>query len=128
MTTGPASVLIKLFCWASPWRRVGAISGPQSAGTMPGPASYGAGGPLTLTDVNLLLGRLDPEAFEIPIDRAPAEERFEALHAELERRTGSPAGTVTSGPTTTSSRSAPAATSAPSMTTQRARRAPSPIC
>ncbi|RLE30219.1 MAG: 5-oxoprolinase, partial [Acidobacteria bacterium] len=34
--------------------------GPQSAGANPGPASYGAGGPLTLTDVNLLLGRLDP--------------------------------------------------------------------
>ncbi|MEM1182907.1 MAG: hydantoinase/oxoprolinase family protein, partial [Acidobacteriota bacterium] len=32
--------------------------GPQSAGAHPGPACYGAGGPLTLTDVNLLLGRL----------------------------------------------------------------------
>ncbi len=41
--------------------------GPDSAGASPGPACYGAGGPLTLTDVNLLLGRLDPERFEIPI-------------------------------------------------------------
>ena len=46
--------------------------GPQSASAVPGPACYGAGGPLTLTDVNLLLGRLDPGRFEIPIsiDRA----------------------------------------------------------
>ncbi len=40
--------------------------GPESAGAWPGPACYGAGGPLTLTDVNLLLGRLDPGRFEIP--------------------------------------------------------------
>jgi 5-oxoprolinase (ATP-hydrolysing) len=47
--------------------------GPQSAGAWPGPACYGAGGPLTLTDVNLLLGRLDPSRFEIPLDLAAAE-------------------------------------------------------
>ena len=41
--------------------------GPRSAGARPGPACYGAGGPLTLTDVNLLLGRLDPARLEIPI-------------------------------------------------------------
>ncbi len=41
--------------------------GPQSAGASPGPACYGADGPLTLTDVNLLLGRLDPARFGIPI-------------------------------------------------------------
>ena len=35
--------------------------GPASAGASPGPACYGAGGPLTITDVNLLLGRLDPD-------------------------------------------------------------------
>jgi 5-oxoprolinase (ATP-hydrolysing) len=46
--------------------------GPRSAGAHPGPACYGAGGPLTITDVNLLLGRLDPERFEIPIDVAAA--------------------------------------------------------
>src|SRR4029077_2805909 len=34
--------------------------GPPRPGASPGPACYGAGGPLTLTDVNLLLGRLDP--------------------------------------------------------------------
>jgi 5-oxoprolinase (ATP-hydrolysing) len=40
--------------------------GPYSAGASPGPASYGAGGPLTITDVNLLLGRMDPKLFGIP--------------------------------------------------------------
>ena len=49
------------------------LVGPQSAGASPGPACYGAGGPLTLTDVNLLLARIDPEQFEIPIAREPAE-------------------------------------------------------
>lgn len=47
--------------------------GPESAGAWPGPACYGAGGPLTLTDVNLILGRLDPDRFEIPLDPAAAE-------------------------------------------------------
>jgi len=41
--------------------------GPQSAGAHPGPACYGMGGPLTLSDVNLLLGRLQPDRFPIPI-------------------------------------------------------------
>ena len=34
--------------------------GPRSAGSSPGPACYGVGGPVTLTDANLILGRLDP--------------------------------------------------------------------
>jgi len=37
--------------------------GPQSAGAAPGPAGYGRGGPATLTDANLVLGRLDPTFF-----------------------------------------------------------------
>lgn len=49
--------------------------GPESAGARPGPACYGAGGPLTITDVNLLLGRIDPAAFGLPIDVAAAERR-----------------------------------------------------
>lgn len=48
--------------------------GPQSAGAHPGPACYGAGGPLTVTDVNLLLGRLDPQRFGIPLDRGAARD------------------------------------------------------
>lgn len=47
--------------------------GPESAGAMPGPACYGCGGPLTITDVNLLLGRLDPGGFQIPISLKAAE-------------------------------------------------------
>jgi len=41
--------------------------GPESAGADPGPACYGRGGPLTITDVNLLLGRIDPDNFGIPL-------------------------------------------------------------
>ena len=53
--------------------------GPESAGAWPGPACYGAGGPLTLTDVNLILGRLDPDRFEIPLDAMAAERSLDAL-------------------------------------------------
>ncbi|MCP3964371.1 MAG: hydantoinase/oxoprolinase family protein [bacterium] len=65
--------------------------GPHSAGAHPGPACYGAGGPLTLTDVNLLLGRLDPRRFGIPIQPRAAEraaaELLEDLHAPAEEST-----------------------------------------
>ena len=37
--------------------------GPRSAGAVPGPVCYGTGTELTVTDANLLLGRLDPEFF-----------------------------------------------------------------
>lgn len=37
--------------------------GPDSAGANPGPASYGRGGPLTVTDCNVVLGRLQPDFF-----------------------------------------------------------------
>jgi 5-oxoprolinase (ATP-hydrolysing) len=37
--------------------------GPDSAGAHPGPRCYRRGGPLTVTDANLLLGRIDPEHF-----------------------------------------------------------------
>ncbi|HVA15879.1 MAG TPA: hydantoinase/oxoprolinase family protein [Stellaceae bacterium] len=51
--------------------------GPQSAGSMPGPACYGRGGTEpTVTDANLVLGRLDPEHFlggEMALDAAAAE-------------------------------------------------------
>ena len=57
--------------------------GPRSAGARPGPACYGAGGPLTLTDVNLLLGRLEPARLQIPIVREDAEAAAEELAGEL---------------------------------------------
>jgi 5-oxoprolinase (ATP-hydrolysing) len=59
--------------------------GPESAGSEPGPACYGAGGPLTLTDVNLLLGRLDGSRFEIPIDTDSAGRRVEEIAESIER-------------------------------------------
>ncbi|UTP38618.1 hydantoinase B/oxoprolinase family protein [Phenylobacterium sp. LH3H17] len=54
--------------------------GPQSAGADPGPAAYGRGGPATVTDANLILGRLDPRFFpsifgprgDAPLDVAAA--------------------------------------------------------
>lgn len=57
--------------------------GPESAGASPGPACYGAGGPLTLTDVNLLLGKLSEKNFSIPVDRNAAERKLNALLEEI---------------------------------------------
>jgi 5-oxoprolinase (ATP-hydrolysing) len=57
--------------------------GPGSAGAAPGPACYGAGGPLTVTDVNLLLGRLDPANFSIPLSSRHARIRLHELCAEM---------------------------------------------
>ena len=67
-------------CWCDGVRlRVG----PESAGASPGPACYGAGGPLTITDVNLLLGRVDAEGFEIPIDHHAAAAALDEVLARL---------------------------------------------
>ncbi|MGI9240909.1 MAG: hydantoinase/oxoprolinase family protein, partial [Verrucomicrobiales bacterium] len=57
--------------------------GPESAGADPGPACYGKGGPLTLTDVNLLLGYLDPGHIAIPLDEAAARQRLEELRQQI---------------------------------------------
>lgn len=61
--------------------------GPESASAFPGPACYGAGGPLTITDVNLLLGRLDTSRFSIPVFQEAAEERLQELLNEVEAKT-----------------------------------------
>jgi len=53
--------------------------GPESAGSTPGPACYGTGGPLTITDVNLLLGRLDENNFGIPVNKDLARKAFDTL-------------------------------------------------
>jgi 5-oxoprolinase (ATP-hydrolysing) len=53
--------------------------GPDSAGAEPGPACYGRGGPLTVTDLNLLLGRIPARDFPFPLDVAAAERRIDAL-------------------------------------------------
>jgi len=65
--------------------------GPESAGADPGPACYRRGGPLTITDCNVLLGKLQPDCFpqvfgpkgDQPIDIAVVRERFTALAAEI---------------------------------------------
>ena len=61
----------------------GFFVGPHSAGASPGPASYGAGGPLTITDVNLLLGRMDPELFGIPSNKEAARQAVDHVYQSI---------------------------------------------
>ncbi len=56
--------------------------GPESAGAVPGPACYGVGDELTVTDANLVLGRIDPAHFlggRFPLYPERAQERMEQL-------------------------------------------------
>ncbi|KAG4255385.1 hypothetical protein LB506_006383 [Fusarium annulatum] len=53
--------------------------GPSSAGANPGPACYGRGGPLTVTDANFLLGRIIPDFFPRRLDRDVVRDKFAAL-------------------------------------------------
>lgn len=73
------------------YRHGGLQIGPESAGARPGPACYGAGGPLCITDVNLLLGRIDPSRFQVPLDASAAEVRFGELLGAIARERGSSA-------------------------------------
>jgi 5-oxoprolinase (ATP-hydrolysing) len=65
--------------------------GPQSAGANPGPASYSKGGPLTVTDANVMVGKLQPEFFpkvfgvdgKLPLDAAVVRQKFEQLVAAM---------------------------------------------
>lgn len=57
--------------------------GPESAGSDPGPACYGRGGPLTVTDLNLVLGRVVEAEFPFPLDRAASLRRLDEIAAEL---------------------------------------------
>ncbi len=65
--------------------------GPESAGANPGPACYRQGGPLTVTDCNVMLGRLPPEFFpkifgsnaNLAVDRELVTERFRELASEI---------------------------------------------
>jgi len=72
------------------WRGGQLFVGPESCGADPGPACYGAGGPLAITDVNLLLGRIYDREFEIPIDRAAAERRAREILDALNCDTATP--------------------------------------
>ncbi len=65
--------------------------GPESAGANPGPAAYRRGGPLTVTDCNVLLGKLQPDQFpavfgpngDLPLDPQVVREKFKALATEI---------------------------------------------
>jgi 5-oxoprolinase (ATP-hydrolysing) len=70
--------------------------GPESAGANPGPAAYRRGGPLTVTDCNVMVGKLRPELFpavfgrngDETLDSCTVIEKFEALALEVNRATG----------------------------------------
>ncbi|OBK82294.1 5-oxoprolinase [Mycolicibacter heraklionensis] len=70
--------------------------GPESAGADPGPACYRRGGPLTVTDANVMLGRIQPAHFpavfgpagDQPLDAATVSRSFAALAAEIRSATG----------------------------------------
>jgi 5-oxoprolinase (ATP-hydrolysing) len=70
--------------------------GPDSAGANPGPASYRRGGPLAVTDCNVMLGKVQPQWFpkvfgraaNETLDRAVVAEKFTALAAQIEKDTG----------------------------------------
>ena len=64
----------------------GLFVGPESAGAAPGPACYGAGGPLTITDVNLLLGRMDPDHFGLPVRPQAAEAALDKIAQAIRER------------------------------------------
>ncbi|WP_298400348.1 hydantoinase B/oxoprolinase family protein [Sphingobium sp.] len=70
--------------------------GPESAGAVPGPACYRRGGPLTITDCNVMLGKIQPDFFpslfgpngDQPLDRAAVEARFADICAQVKDETG----------------------------------------
>lgn len=67
------------------------VVGPESAGAHPGPVCYRKGGPLTVTDANLLLGRIRAEDFpnifgktnDQPLDAEATRAAFEVQTAEI---------------------------------------------
>ena len=70
--------------------------GPESAGANPGPASYRRGGPLTVTDCNVVMGRLQPSLFpsvfglngDLPLDADAARSRFQELAETMKTEMG----------------------------------------
>jgi 5-oxoprolinase (ATP-hydrolysing) len=74
--------------------------GPDSAGADPGPACYRGGGPLTLTDANVLLGRIQPAHFphvfgpdgDQPLDEHAVRTGFQALSEQITDATGDQRG------------------------------------
>ncbi len=72
--------------------------GPESAGADPGPACYRRGGPLTVTDCNVLLGKLNAKHFpavfgpnaDQPLDEETVRAKFELLAQQVAEETGAP--------------------------------------
>jgi 5-oxoprolinase (ATP-hydrolysing) len=72
--------------------------GPESAGAVPGPACYRRGGPLTVTDANVMAGKIQPRHFppifgpnaDEPLDAEVVQEKFAALAEEIAAATGQP--------------------------------------
>jgi 5-oxoprolinase (ATP-hydrolysing) len=70
--------------------------GPASAGAYPGPACYRNGGPLTVTDCNVLLGKVQAQFFlqvfgpagDLPIDTTIVKQKFQQLATEINQATG----------------------------------------
>jgi 5-oxoprolinase (ATP-hydrolysing) len=70
--------------------------GPDSAGASPGPACYRRGGPLAVTDANVMLGKIQPEFFpavfgpggDAPLDREAVRRGFSALSERIRAATG----------------------------------------
>src|SRR5438045_3514474 len=70
--------------------------GPDSAGANPGPASYRRGGPLAVTDCNVMLGKIQPQHFphlfgpgaDQPLDADAVRAGFAAMADDIERATG----------------------------------------
>jgi 5-oxoprolinase (ATP-hydrolysing) len=70
--------------------------GPDSSGADPGPACYRRGGPLSVTDANLMVGKIQPRFFprifgpdgDQPLDEAIVRKKFAALAARIEAETG----------------------------------------
>ncbi|MFI0901082.1 hydantoinase B/oxoprolinase family protein [Streptomyces sp. NPDC020983] len=70
--------------------------GPDSAGAVPGPVCYRLGGPLTVTDANVMLGRVQPGHFprvfgpdgDLPLDADAVRRRFTELTRRIRRETG----------------------------------------
>jgi 5-oxoprolinase (ATP-hydrolysing) len=75
-------------------------AGPDSAGADPGPACYRRGGPLTVTDANVLLGRVQPDHFprvfgkqgDQPLDADITKAKFTELSEQITRDTGDTRG------------------------------------
>ncbi|MGL6344463.1 MAG: hydantoinase/oxoprolinase family protein [Waterburya sp.] len=66
--------------------------GPESAGANPGPAAYGRGGDLTVTDCNVMVGKLQPEFFpqvfgvnaDAPLNQVIVQQKFQALAEQVQ--------------------------------------------